>query len=296
MALTVLHISDQIRAHQGLAGISLRQHLLQGLYNDVNNLDILLFIMTADIVGLKQSSLLLHHINGLGMILHIQPVTHIFTVPIHRQLLALQRIVDDQRNQLFRELVRAVVIGAVSDIGREMVGIHVGLYQHVRTGLTCGVRAVGIIGCGLIEKGIFIIRQRTVHLIRGHMQELFTLLESAVRQLPGLLGTVQHHRRPQHIGLDKDLGIADTAVHMALGSKMHDSVDIILRKDLANRFLVTDIGLYKGIVLPVLHIFQVLQIARIGQGIHVDDAYLIVILFKHVMNVVRADESGASGY
>ena len=38
---------------------------------------------------------------------------YIFTVTIYRQFFTLQRIIDNQRNQLFRELVRAVIIRAV---------------------------------------------------------------------------------------------------------------------------------------------------------------------------------------
>jgi len=63
-----------------------------------NYLNILLFIVSADIVSFKQPSLLLYHINGFGMIIHIQPVAHILAVAVYRKLPAVQRIVDNERN------------------------------------------------------------------------------------------------------------------------------------------------------------------------------------------------------
>ena len=88
--------------------------------------------MSADVVSLTQTSLLLHHIDALRVVVDIQPVTHILAVAVHRKLLALQRIVDDQRDQLLRELVRSVIVGAVCDVRRELVSINVCLYQHIR--------------------------------------------------------------------------------------------------------------------------------------------------------------------
>ena len=102
----------------------------------------------------------------------------------------MKGIVDDQRDQLLGELERTVIVGAVGDIGREMIGIHVCLHQHVRACLTCGVRTVGIVRRGLIEESIVIIGKRSVDLIRRYMQELFASLEAAVWKLPGCLGTV----------------------------------------------------------------------------------------------------------
>ena len=66
--------------------------------------------MSTYIVSLEKLTLLLNHINSLGMIINIQPVTNIFAIAIDRKLLACKSIVDCKRNQLLRELVRAIVI------------------------------------------------------------------------------------------------------------------------------------------------------------------------------------------
>ena len=87
--------------------------------------------MPAYIVGLEESSLLLYHINSLGMIFHIEPVTDILAIPVYRKILAMKCVVNNQWNQLLRELIRAVVIGTVRNVRRKFVGIHVCLYQHI---------------------------------------------------------------------------------------------------------------------------------------------------------------------
>ena len=80
------------------------------------------------------------------MIFYIEPVADVLTVAVYRQFFAMKGIVDDERNQLLRKLVGAVVVAAVGDIGREMIGIHVCLYQHIGRSLTCGIRAMGCRG------------------------------------------------------------------------------------------------------------------------------------------------------
>ena len=83
---------------------------------------------------------------------------------------------------------------------------------------------------------------------------------------------------------------------MALCCEMYHTVNIVLRKDLADGFLVADIGLHESVIVALLHILQILQVARIGQGVHVNDADLIVIFPEHVVNVVGTDKAGTTCY
>ena len=256
----------------------------------MDDFDILLLIVAADIIGFKKSSFFLNHINCLCMIFHIQPVTHIFAISVYRKFLTLKRIVDDQRNQFFRELIRSVVIGAVGDVCREFVGIHISFYQHVRTCLTCRIRTMGCIGCGFIEIST-VFFQRTIYFICGNMKELFAFLKASVRQFPGCFCTVQHNSSPQYVGLYKYFRLLDTSVYMAFCRKMNHSVDIILSKDFCYCFFIANIRLYKGIVLSVFHIPQIFQISGICQCVHINDADLIVIFFEHIVNVIGSDKS-----
>ena len=64
-----------------------------------------------------------NHINRTRMILYIQPVAHILTLTIHRQWLAMTDIIDEQRNQLLRELIRTIIIRAVGHNSRQAISI-----------------------------------------------------------------------------------------------------------------------------------------------------------------------------
>ena len=52
-------------------------------------------------------------------------------------------IVDEQRNQLFGELVRTVVVGAVRHDGRHTVGVMERAHKMVGTRLGSGIRGMG---------------------------------------------------------------------------------------------------------------------------------------------------------
>ena len=123
----------------------------------MNDLDILFLVVPANVVGLSQTSLLLYHVNALGMVVYIQPVADVLAVSIDRKLLALQRVVDDQRNQLLRKLIGAVIVRAIGNIGRKFVGIDVRFNQKIRAGLAGGIGTVRIIRRRLIEKCMRII-------------------------------------------------------------------------------------------------------------------------------------------
>ena len=176
-----------------------------------------------------------------------------------------------------------------------MIGVHIGFYQHVRARLAGGIGAVGRIGRGLI-KILALVLQGTIDLVRGDMEEFLSLLKGSVLLLPGRLRAVEHHRRAKHVGLHEDLGIFNASVHMALRREMHHPVDVVFREDLLNRFLIADVGADEGVVIPSLHVLQVFQISRIGQGVHVDDADFVPVFLKHIVNIIGADEAGAARY
>ena len=83
---------------------------------------------------------------------------------------------------------------------------------------------------------------------------------------------------------------------MAFCRKMYDTVDIIFLKYLCYCFFIADICFYKCIVFSVFNILQVFKIACICQCIDINNADIIIIFFKHVMNVVGTDKSGTTCY
>ena len=153
---------------------------------------------------------------------------------------------------------------------------------------------MGRIGSGLIEIAA-VLGEGTVHLIGGNMKEFLALLESAIRQLPGVLCSVQHVQCSENVCLNKNVRILDAAVHMALSCEMNNAVYIVLLEDLDHLLSVADIGFDKGIILFIFDILQILQIARVGQAVHVDNADGVAIFLEHIMDIVRPDKAGATG-
>lgn len=73
----------------------------------------------------------------------------------------------NQRNQFFREVIRAVVIGTAGNGDRHFVGIMMGHHHHIGTGLGSAVRAVRT-QRGLLREEAF-RSQRTVNLVRRYL-------------------------------------------------------------------------------------------------------------------------------
>lgn len=102
-------------------GIS--EQTVNGLDHNLDEVDVLPFVEASDVVGLGGATLVEDEVDGAGVILDIEPVTYILAFSIDRESLAFAYIIDKQRNELFRELVRAVVVGAVRDHDRHSVCI-----------------------------------------------------------------------------------------------------------------------------------------------------------------------------
>ena len=110
MALTVTNMGNQ----------ALR--LAQLFADNFHDFNVLLLVVTTDIVDFTHATLMDNQVDCLTVILHIQPVTDIQTLAINRQRLISQSIGNHQRNQLLREVVRAIVVGATGNGHRQTVG------------------------------------------------------------------------------------------------------------------------------------------------------------------------------
>ena len=139
MTQTIFHMFDEL-----LGNAIVLQTIVELLDDGLNDEDVGTLIMTAHVIDLADLAAVSHHIDSLAMVLHIQPVTDLHAVAVHRELLVMLDVVDHQRNQLLRELVGAVVIGAASDVDGHTIGIMKRLHKIVGAGLRRRVRAVGI--------------------------------------------------------------------------------------------------------------------------------------------------------
>ena len=81
---------------------------------------------------------------------------------------------------------------------------------------------------------------------------------------------------------------------MAFRREIDHIVDVVFGKDFFHRGFVADIRVDKGIPGIVLDRGQVLQVARIGELVQVQDTDVLIFL-QHILHEIGADESGAAG-
>ena len=215
-------------------------------------------------------------------------------------------IVDEQRYQLLRELVGAVVVRAVRNYGRHAVGVMESPHEMVGRGLGRAVRTVGAVSRGLAEKLVPVhlvgadVRvntlgmrqfQGTVHLVRRDVVEQLAVPPA----IPVMLGRLKQRQGAKDIGPREGERVLDGAVHVALGSKVDHAVDIVFLKDSAHRPEVADVGAHEHIIRGLFDILQVGQVARVGQLVQVHDAVLGVLGHEEAHDVAP-DEARTARY
>ena len=164
------------------------------------------------------------------MIPDIEPVANIAAIAIDGQRLAAECIVNDQRNELLRKLVGAVVVGAVGGERRQPIGVMVGPHQMIGGRLGSRIRAVGRIGRGFGKRGVG-RSERTVDFVRGHMQEAKRVPVLAVQSIPVGTHRFQQIESANNIGLDEFRRAMDRAIHMALGGKIDYCTGPMLQRE-----------------------------------------------------------------
>jgi hypothetical protein len=107
---------------------------VEGIADEGDHLDILQLVVAADVIAPGRSA----PFQGLKHRLAVIPTysqSRIFCRRRRPAGLFLQDVVEDQRDQLFRELVRSVIVGAIGDQHRQAVGMEIGTDQVVGGGL-----------------------------------------------------------------------------------------------------------------------------------------------------------------
>jgi hypothetical protein len=86
-----------------------------------------------------------HQLNGPAVVGNMQPVADLVARLVNRHFGPCQKIGDGQRNEFFGKMIRAEIIGAISDGNRQPVSGVIGPHQVVRGGLAGRIRAAGVI-------------------------------------------------------------------------------------------------------------------------------------------------------
>ena len=72
--------------------------------------DVLFFVVAADVVGFAYLPFLYHFAECAGVIFYIEPIANLVAFAVDRERFAFQGVEDNQWNELFREVVGAVVV------------------------------------------------------------------------------------------------------------------------------------------------------------------------------------------
>ena len=261
---------------------------LAELFEDgLDDVDVGALIVAADVVDLADASLLQDQVDGMAVVLDVEPVADVLAVAVDRQLLVGQRVDDHQRDELLREVVRAVVVRAARDRRRDLVGAMVGHDEQVSTGLRSRIRARRLEVRLFREKEIRAVeRQVAVDLVR---RDLMVAVDAV------LAAGVEQHARADDVRLQEDLRILNGAVDMRLRCKVDDDVRLLLLEDAVDRPAVCDVRADELEVLLLHRALERLEVARIRQLVDADDAVTRMLL-EHVVDEVRANEAGTAGH
>ena len=148
MAETVGNVCDEL---VGVA-FGIAQQTVDGLDDYLDDVDILPLVESSDIVCLGNFPVVKYGVDGACVIFDKQPVTHVLALAIDWKRLAMTNVVDEQRDELFGELVWTVVVRAVGHDSWHAVCVVVCAHEMVGRCLRCRIGRMGIVLCGFEEE------------------------------------------------------------------------------------------------------------------------------------------------
>ncbi len=126
--------------------------LVDEIADELDEVEVGLLVVAADVVGLAKRSLSQNGPESLAVVADVEPVADVHAVAIDGDGFPGLDALDDDGDELLRELIRAVVVGAVRDERGQTVGVVVAAHEHVTRGLAGGVGRVRRVGRGLGEE------------------------------------------------------------------------------------------------------------------------------------------------
>ena len=183
----------------------------QQFEDGLDDLMIVLLPVRADQVGLPDPPLPGDQQHGRAVVVGMDPVAYVLPGAVQLGSAAVEHVGDLARNELLHVLVRAVVVGAVADRGRDAERTHPRPDQQVGSGLGRGVRAGRVVRRLLGEPGRLIQFKVAIDLVGGDVV---------------VAGAVPADRLQQRVGADEVGGqerrrVAQRVVVVGLGREVH---------------------------------------------------------------------------
>lgn len=218
---------------------------------------------------------------ALTVIIDVDPIASLQAIAIDGQGLVSEGPLNEQGNELFGMLARAVIIRAARDHRLGAVGAGRCQTEKVGGSLRGGIGRARVQGRGFLR--FFRRGDGAIHFVGGAVEQRDSLPTSGLEE----------GGRSADIGGDEVGGIGDRPIDMGLGSEMQNARDRMLCDQILDQLLVADIALDEVAAGILLGQGQVGPIARVGQLIEDDQAFQIG-LFEQVAGEAGADEAGST--
>ena len=150
----------------------------------------------------------------------------------------------------------------------------------------CGERWFDAFGVGHL--------QCSIHLIGRDVIEAFAFV--FLRQtFPIEFSCLQEGECSHYVCACKGEWVFDGTIHVTLCCEVNNAVNLLVLHEFVEGIEVADVHLYELIVGLVFYVFQVGEVAGIGQLIEVDDVVLWVLVYEETYHMT-ADKTGAASY
>ena len=206
-----------------LFAFGVAQEPIDGADDDFNQVDVLPFVESADIVGFGDAAFVEDQVDGAGVVFDVEPVADVLAFAVNGQRSAVADVVDEQRDQAFREIDRARSCSSSwlrSSASRRCRGRPA---RNGRMRLWPPNRGVGGVA-GLFGEERTVELQRTIYFVGRNMVEAFPLPVT----VPLFLGGLQQGKRAHDISAGEGERILDRAIDVAFGGQVDHSVDVVL--------------------------------------------------------------------
>jgi hypothetical protein len=256
--------------------------LAKRVQHAVNDVDVVLCVLSGNIVRLAADAVMQRKVDAGHMVLDVQPVAHLPSVAVDWQRFVVDRLSDEQRQQLFGILIRAIGVAAACHHRIHPVRDVICTHHQLAAGFAGRVGAVR-------QEMVVLQRQPfvdvAIHLVRAD------LYEAADSVFPALVKQDVH---ADDVSMHERVRGQDAAVDVAFGGEVDDCVDLVGFEYTPHVDAVGDVGALEAIILFVVDSQQVIEVACIRQFIQHDDG-VVWILFDHVTGEGAADETSRAG-
>jgi hypothetical protein len=237
-------VGDEIDQRLARPDLRIGRKLVHQGANRLDHVEIGLLVAPADAVGRADRAVENGGHQRARVILDIKPVAHVRALAVDRQLQPFERVDDHQRDELFGEMIWAVIVRAVGHDHRQPVGVVPGAHQMVRRGLRGRIGRARIVGRGLAEQSV--LAKRAEHLVSRNVVEAERARALGRQRAPVAQRLLQQREGSDHVGLDKFSRPVDRAVDMAFRCQMEDNVRLVFRKRGLECGEIANVGAHKG--------------------------------------------------